>query len=207
RARRARAAAHVGRAGVAVVGAGRRARPEAVARTAGAGAGARLGDVALVDGPTADGARVARRVLARVAGAVALVQRAGIGVRRAGRPERLLGVGRARGARARAGLGGVALARGRAAGGSRVAGGMRARRARAGAHVGGAGVAVVVAHRAVRLEHVGGTGRTRPCTGVRNVAPPADRRAADRARVADRVLAVDARAVALVEGAGVAVAG
>src|SRR5206468_1496897 len=170
-------------------GAGRGARLEEVVRTRRASAGTGLGHVTLVDRGAADGARVARRVLARVAGAVALVQRAGIGVRRAGRPERLLGVGRARGARARAGLSGVALARGRAAGGARVArrvlaggaravaliegarvaivragragvaSGMRARRARAAAHVGGAGVAVVGAGGAPRLAEVGGAGR------------------------------------------------
>src|SRR5207249_7169517 len=176
-------------------------------RTAGAGTGAGLGDVAPVDRRAADCTRIARRVLARVAGAVALVHRARVAVRRAGRPERLLDVGRARGARARAGLHRVALARGRAAGGPRVARRVLAGGARAVALIHGARVAVVGAGGAARLEDVGGAGRAGAGAGLGDVAP-VDRRAADcgRARV-QRVLAVDARAVALVERAGVAVVG
>src|SRR5438067_1157804 len=98
---------------------------------------------------------------------------------------------------------GVALVRARR---TRVPGRMRARRARAAAHVGGAGIAVVRTGRAVRLENVAGTGGAASGAALGNVTF-GGRRAADRARVARRVLAVDARAVALVQGAGVAVVG
>src|SRR5439155_1483741 len=73
-----------------------------------------------------------------------------------------LGIGLAGGAGARTGLGRIAGARRGAADGARVAGGMRAGRSAEGAvaHVGGAGVAVVGARRAVRLERaIGRTAR------------------------------------------------
>src|SRR5206468_20849 len=57
---------------------------EAVGRAGRARAGAGLGDVAHVRGRTADGARVPSRVLADGAGAVALVQGAGVAIVRAG---------------------------------------------------------------------------------------------------------------------------
>src|SRR5947199_10231715 len=91
RARRARAAAHVGGAGIAVVRAGRAVRLETVAGTGGAATGAALGDVTFTSGRATQRARVARRVLAGVADAVALVQRAGVAVGGAGGPVRLLG--------------------------------------------------------------------------------------------------------------------
>src|SRR5207249_10334002 len=74
RARRARAAAHVGSAGIAVVRAGRAVRLETVAGTGGAATGAALGDVTFTSGRATQRARVARRVLAGVADAVALVE-------------------------------------------------------------------------------------------------------------------------------------
>src|SRR5436309_1204279 len=98
---------------------------------------------------------------------------------------------------------GVAVVRARR---TRVPGRVRARRARAAAHVGGARVAVGGAGRPTRLVDVGGTGGARARAGLGEVTLRR-RRAADRARVAHRVLAVDARAVALVQGAGVAVVG
>src|SRR5205823_346102 len=143
RARRARAAAHVGGAGIAVVRTDRAVRLENVAGTGGAASGAALGDITFASGRSTQGARVARRVLAGVADAVALVEGAGVGVGRAGGPVRLLGVAGAGGAASRAALGGVTLARGRSAEGARVAHRMLAVDARAVALVQGAGVAVV----------------------------------------------------------------
>src|SRR5207245_3512928 len=69
----------------------------------------------------ARGARVARRVRAGIAGAVALIQGAGVGIGGAGRPERLLDVGGAGGARASAVVGKITLPGGRAADRARVA--------------------------------------------------------------------------------------
>src|SRR5439155_252130 len=89
--------------------------------------------------------RVCRRVLTGVAGAVALIERAGVAVRRARRPRALLRVGRAAGPVARAVLRRVTLARARAA------------------------------HRARRQEAVGRTGRARPRAGLRHVARSDDR--------------------------------
>src|SRR5207249_3971679 len=81
-------------------------------------AGARRGHVASARrGGAADRPGVARGVLAGDAAAVALVERAGVGVRRAGGAGRLLGIGRAGGARARAILRQIALVRGCAADG------------------------------------------------------------------------------------------
>src|SRR5439155_1402145 len=216
RARRARAVAHVAGADVAVVRAGRAARLEGVRRAGGAGAGAALRHVALARRRAAHRAggldRVGRagrtrpgtafrRIVAvdrgatdrarrqeGVGAAVALVQRAGVGVGRAGGPGRLLGVGRAGGAGAGAGLGRVALARRRAAHRARVPGGVRARRARAVAHVAGADVAVVRAGRAARLEEVRRAGGARAVAGLGHVAF-ARRRPARRARVPRRVRA------------------
>src|SRR5436309_2653146 len=171
RARRARAAAHVGGAGIAVVRTGRAVRLENVAGTGGAASGAALGNVTFASGRATHGARVARRVLAGVADAVALVERAGVGVRRAGGPVRLLGVGRAARARPVAALGHVAFAPDRAADGARIARRVLADGAGAVALVQGAGVAIVRAGRARvprgvlagrgpdrAIAHVGGAG-------------------------------------------------
>src|SRR5439155_152663 len=130
--------------GVPVARARRARRPLAVGRATGARPGAVLVDVARARGGPADGARVARRVLAGVAAAVALVAAARIAVVRARRAGRALRVGRARGRRAGAALGRVAFAR-------RPATHDEARLE----HVGGAGGAGPGAV----LVHVAGTGR------------------------------------------------
>src|SRR5439155_10509550 len=166
---RARAVACIGGAGIAVVHAGRAARLEGVGRTGGARAAAGFGHVTLVHGRAAQRARVARRVLAGHVGAITLVERAGVGVGGAGRPARLLDVGRAGGARPRAGFGDVTLPGGRAARDARVPRGMRAGRTRAVAGVGGAGVAVVRAPRAARLGDVRRAGRADAVTGLCHV--------------------------------------
>src|SRR5207245_759939 len=173
------------RAGLDLVALARRraadkgARPHHVARAGGAGAGAGLVGIAHVArAVAADRPGVARRVLARVARAVAVVGRAGVAVIRAGRARRLLRVGRAaRPGDAGAHLGLVALARRRAADD-------RARR-RGRRRAGGAGAGAV----------------------LRGVAHVARARVAGRARVARGVLAVIVGPVALVERAGVAVVG
>src|SRR5205823_2099397 len=171
RARRARAAAHVGGAGIAVVRTGRAVRLENVAGTGGAASGAALGNVTFASGRSTHGARVARRVLAGVVGAVALVEGARVAVRGAGRPTRLLDVGGAGGARARAGLGEVTLRRRRAADRARVAHRVLAVDARAVALVQGAGVAVVGTGRPARLPRtVGGTRRARAGAGLGEIA-------------------------------------
>src|SRR5205823_1816122 len=129
--------------------------------------------VALVRGRSADGARVAGRMLAGSARAVAGIGGAGIAVVQAG--------------------------------GTHVASGMRARRARAAAQVGGAGVALVRAGRGARLEDVGRTGGAGAGTSLGRVTL-ARPRAAHRACGQEAVgRAGRARAVALVQGAGVAV--
>src|SRR5438034_1104779 len=165
-----------------------------------------LSDVAVGRGRPADGARIAGRMLTAGVRAVALVQRAGIGVRRAGRPGRLLGVGRARGARARAGLNGVALARGLAAHRARGRHRVLAVDARAVALVEGAEVAVVGTCRPIRLPGAGvrGTRSARAGAGLREITLPSGR-STDGARVAHQVLAGGAGAVALVQGAGITV--
>src|SRR5205823_9143002 len=171
RARRARAAAHVGGAGIAVVRTGRAVRLENVAGTGGAASGAALGNVTFASGRSTHGARVARRVLAGVADAVALVERAGVGVRRAGGPVRLLGVGRAARARPVAALGHVAFAPDRAADGARIARRVLADGAGAVALVQGAGVAVVGTGRPARLPRtVGGTRRARAGASLGEIA-------------------------------------
>src|SRR5439155_338161 len=108
----------VGGAGVAAVGTGRPARlPRTVGGTRRARAGAGLGEIAFAGGGAADRAPVARRVLAAGAGAVALVQGAGVAVVGTGRPARLpRTVGGTCRARAGAGLGEIAFAGGGAAG-------------------------------------------------------------------------------------------
>jgi len=134
RAGRARAAAHVGGAGVAVVGAGRAARLEDVRRANGARAVAAFRQVALARRRAAHRARVPGRVRAggRAGGAVAHVGGADVAIIRAGRPRRLDGVGRTRRAGARAAVGQVALVGRRAAdrGARREAARGRAARAR-----------------------------------------------------------------------------
>src|SRR5436309_3321145 len=112
--------------------AGRRLR---VGRAGGARPGTRLVRVAGAGRGAAERARVARRVLASVACPVALIERAGVAVARARRPRRLLRVGRAARAVARAVLGQVALAGRHAADGARrgeAVGGAGRARARAG---------------------------------------------------------------------------
>src|SRR5439155_636024 len=155
------------------------ARPHHVARAGGAGAGAGLVGIAHVArAVAADRPGIARRVLTRIARAVARVGRTGVAVIRAGRGGRLLRVGRAaRPGDAGAGLGVVALARRRAADD-------RARRR--------------------RRRRAGGAGAGAVLLGVADVARA---RVADRARVARGVLAVIVGPVALIERAGVAVVG
>src|SRR5207247_7465484 len=149
---------------------------EAVGRTRRAGTGARLRHVADARRRAAGRARIARRVLARHAGAVALVERAGVAVGGARGTGRRARIGRAARARARAVLGGITDPGRRAA------------------------------HRAGGLEAVGRTRRAGTGARLRHVAD-SRRRAAGRARIARRVLARHAGAVALVERAGVAVGG
>src|SRR5207302_1635465 len=105
------------------LGAARR-EPVRRARTTRPRAG--LVDVAIAGGRAADGTAVARRMLAAVAGAVALIEAARVPVARARRPRRLLGVRGTRGARARARVGQVAFARRRPARGAGIAGRVRA---------------------------------------------------------------------------------
>src|SRR5205823_2851894 len=115
------AVALVQRAGIGVGGAGGRGRLLGVSWTGGARPGAGLRDVALARTRTADRGRVARRVLAVGAGAVALVEGAGVAVVGTGRPARLpRTVGGTRRARAGAGLGEIAFPGGGAAGRSSV---------------------------------------------------------------------------------------
>src|SRR5206468_3590891 len=153
RARRPRALLRVGRAAGPVAGAvlrrvalararaaHRARRQEAVGRTGRAQLGRAPCGVAWTRHPPARPPRVPRRVLTGVVGAVALIERAGVAVRRARRPRALLPVGRAAGPVAGAVLRRVALARARAA------------------------------HRARRQEAVGRTGRARPRAGLGDVA-------------------------------------
>src|SRR5207249_2192279 len=96
---------------------GRPTRLLDVGGTGGARARAGLGEVTLPRRRAADRARVTHRVLAAGAGAVALVQGAGVAVVGTGRPARLpRTVGGTRRARAGAGLGEIAFAGGGAAG-------------------------------------------------------------------------------------------
>src|SRR5439155_1252016 len=101
---------------------------------------------------------VARRVLASDVATVALIEGARVAVVSTRRTVRLLGVGRARGARAGAGLGQVALARRGATLRPRVARRMLAERAAPVTGVGGARVAVVRARRSARLLAIGRAG-------------------------------------------------
>src|SRR5207245_4163416 len=110
-----------------------------IRRPGGTGPRAGLRDVARPGRWAAHRARVARRVLARIAAAVALIERARIAVVGARGPTRLLGVRGTRGTRARAGLRQVARAGRRAA------------------------------HGAGGLERIGGTGRARPVAGLGHV--------------------------------------
>src|SRR5207247_10089 len=109
---------------------------EAVGRTRRAGTGARLRHVADARRRATGGARIARRVLARHAGAVALVERAGVAVGGARGTGRRARIGRAGRARAGAVLWRIALARRRPADRPRgLEGVRRARRAGSGAVV------------------------------------------------------------------------
>src|SRR5437016_4358679 len=200
----ARAVAGVGGAGVAVVRAGgtrvaggmraRRARAAAHVGGAGvavvrAGRGARLEEVGRTGGAGA-GTSLGR---------VTLVRR-----RAAHRARGQEAVGRAGRARARARLGDVARTRYRATRRARVPRRVLAGVARTVALIQGAGVGVGGAGRPERLLDVGGGGGARAGAGVGKITLPGGH-AAGRARVARRGLAGGAGAVALVQGAGVAV--
>src|SRR5262249_25525929 len=126
-------------------------------RASDGGAGARLGDVANAGCGTADRAGVAGRMLTRVVDAVALVERARIGVRGARGQVRLLAVGRARGRVAIAGLSQVAIAGCTATHGSRISGVVLAGRTTYGAvaSIGRADVAVVRAGGSCHLDRIG----------------------------------------------------
>src|SRR5207244_3442761 len=136
----ARSVALIRAARVAVVRARRAGGTLRIRRAAGARPGAVLRRVALARGGPADGARVARGVLAGAARAVALVAAARVSVVRAGRARRALCVGRTRGRRPGAALGRVAFARRPAT------------------------------HDEARLEHVGGTGGAGPGAVLVHVA-------------------------------------
>src|SRR5207249_2782769 len=230
----------VAAAGVPVAGAGRAARLLRVRRAVGPGPGTVLGEVALAGGGAADDARgleavrgtrgaravaglghvavargrpahrtgIPRGVLAVVAAAVAGVGRARVAVIGAGGARGVLCVGRAVGAGPGTALGEVALAGGSAADDAR---GLEA--------VGGTAVAGAVAG----LDRVAGTSRgaadragralgirgarradARACLG--HVAVPGGR-AAHRAPIPCRMLAVIASAVALVAAARIAIVG
>src|SRR5204863_5199584 len=168
------------RAGVRVGRAGRPARFLGIGRAGRARARTGLGGIALPGRRATDRPRVPRRVLAGRARSVALVQRADVAIVRAGRSARLQHLGRAGGARARAGLGNVALARRRAADAPGVPGGMRARGARPAADVPRAHAAIVRAGRPARLEDIGDARRARARAVLRNIAL-VGRRAAHRA--------------------------
>src|SRR5262249_20138785 len=123
-----------------------------VGRTRAARTVAALGDVAGAGRRAADGARVAGRVLARGAAAVALIEGTRVSVVRAGHPGRLQGVGGTRAARAVPQL--CELARG----------GRRP------------------AHRAAGLHGVGRTVGTVPGAVLGDVAPAGNRATHDAAR-------------------------
>src|SRR5206468_3765522 len=144
----------ISRADIAVVRARRACRLHDVCRTGRARPGTGLGEIAFVDRRTAGAAGVARGVHARrgAGGAVALVGRAHVAIVRAGGARRLDRVGRTRRARARTGLGEVALVGCQPTRRARVARRVLTRGARAVAEVRGAGIAVIGARGAVRLE-------------------------------------------------------
>src|SRR5439155_9296970 len=121
-----------------------------VGRAGGARARAGLGHVARAGRSAAHGAPVPHGVLAGHVGAVALIQGAGVRVRRTGAPRRLLGVHRAGGAGPRAALGEVALARRGSAHGAPVP-----RRVLAG-HV---GAVALIQGAGVRVGRAGDAGR------------------------------------------------
>src|SRR6266404_6360594 len=166
--------------------------------------GAVLGHVTVARRRAAGDAGVPRRVLTRHAAAVALVEGAGVGVGGACGPRGLLCVGACR-ARPRAGVGDVTLARRRAARDAGLPRRVLTRHAAAVALVEGAGVGVGGACGPRGPLRVGAR-RARPRAGVGDVTL-ARRRAAGGAGVPRRVLTRHARAVALVEGAGVGVGG
>src|SRR5438046_2250586 len=154
----------------------------------------------------AGGAGVAHRVRARRARARARVGGAGVAVVGARRRARLEGVGRAGGARAGAALGRVTLVDGGATHGPRVPGRMLAGHVGAVALVEGAGVGFLRAGGPALLLGVGRRAAVRAGAGLGQVAL-AGRGAADGARVPGRMVAGRARAVAALGGAGAAVAG
>src|SRR5438876_2594876 len=143
-------------------------------------------------------------MLASDVAAVALIEGARVAVVGTRRTVRLFGVGRARGARAGAGLGQVALARRSTAHGPGVARRMLASDVAAVALVEGAWIAVGGTRRTVRLLGVGRTGAARAGAGLGQVAL-ARRGATLRPRVARRMLAERAAPVTGVGGARVAV--
>src|SRR5439155_4114823 len=125
-------------------------------------------------------------MLASDVAAVALVEGARVAVVGTRRTVRLLGVGRAGGARAGAGLGRVALARRGTAHGPRVARRVLASAVAAVALVEGARVAVVATCRPARLLGIGWTSAARAGAGLGKVAL-ARSRAAHGPRVPRRV--------------------
>src|SRR5207253_1901434 len=146
-----------------LLGLGRAGRARAVAA---------LGRIAGPRRRPAHRARVARRVLAGIGAAVALIERARIAVVGARGPTRLLRIRRTRGTRARAGLRQVAHAGRRAAHG---AGGLegieRTRRARPVAGLGDvADAGRGATHGARRRLRIGRTGRSAPGAELRRVA-------------------------------------
>src|SRR5439155_72816 len=161
-------------------------RLEGVGRTRGARPGAALGHVAGSGRRAARRPSVARRVLAEVARAVALVRAARVAVIGAGRPRRALRVGRAGRARAGAVLRRVALAGRGATERAGVARRMLAGVARPVALVRAAGVTVVGAGRAGRTLGVRGARRGRPGAVLRRIAL-AGREPAGRRRRLERV--------------------
>src|SRR5205823_3169890 len=119
---------------------------------------------------TTRGARIAGRMLAAVAAAVALVEAARVSIARAGGPGRLLRIGRTDRARARAGLRHVAVARRRAARRARIARRMLAGVARPVALIGAARIPIVRARRARRALRVRRAARPGPRAHLRRVA-------------------------------------
>src|SRR5206468_2272017 len=172
-----------------LLGVGRAARARAVAA---------LGRIAGSRRRPAHRARMARGVLAGIAAAVALIERARIAVVGAGRSARLLGIRRTRGTRARAGLRQVAHAGRRATHG---AGGLedigrtgRARPVAGLGHVADAGRGA--AHSARRRLRVRRTGRPTPAAELRWVTGPGRGAALDRRGLEDSGRAVVGDAVA-----------
>src|SRR5439155_351779 len=172
------AGAGAGLRGVADAGRGaahRRVRGEAVGRAVRAHAGTGLGGIAGPRRRPAHRARVTGRVLARIAAAVALIERARIAVVGARGPARLPHICRTGRTGPRAGLRQVALACGRAARGAggleRIGWAVVGNPVTALSHVTGARRGT--AHR--RALRIGRAGGARPRAGLRDVARPGRR--------------------------------